>query len=235
MIEEIDHINGLVFIVIGGFLLDWLAVAFELLRIKPITKILAMGLLISWTIIFSLGNQGLMVILLLLAQFFGLLGDIFLLLRKKWFLWGLGAFLVGHLFYLALIVTQFLGMTPNFELDIIQFLFLCLIVVGWFGILMGFSHVVKVLNNRILSVGVKVYSWLLSSMTALAFFLLVVASHQHSVFLMISLGTLLFLISDSLLAYNRFVKRIPRGQLWVRITYHLAQFSLAFGFLNLMN
>jgi len=48
------------------------------------------------------------------------------------------------------------------------------------------------------------------------------------------LGGLLFLVSDGLLAYNRFARRIKFGQLWVRITYHLGQFGLAIKFVILI-
>ena len=40
-------------------------------------------------------------------------------------------------------------------------------------------------------------------------------------------GATLFFVSDSLLAWNRFVGELPRGHTAVMITYHLAQFGLA--------
>ena len=44
-------------------------------------------------------------------------------------------------------------------------------------------------------------------------------------------GALLFFISDSLLAYDRFTRKTPAIRLWVMVTYHLAQFGLAAGFI----
>jgi uncharacterized membrane protein YhhN len=51
-------------------------------------------------------------------------------------------------------------------------------------------------------------------------------------FYLLPVGTFLFWVSDSLLAYNKFLNPIRRGQLWVRISYHLAQLCLAAGFLS---
>ncbi len=42
-------------------------------------------------------------------------------------------------------------------------------------------------------------------------------------------GSLLFLVSDSLLAYNRFVTEIPNGGFWVMLTYIGAQYLIMQG------
>ena len=86
-------------LVIAGFLFDWMAVIFNWRKIKPIAKILAMTLVILWTLDNVSWTINLFILLLLLAQLFGLFGDIFLLLSHRWFLTGLGAFLIGHFFY----------------------------------------------------------------------------------------------------------------------------------------
>lgn len=39
-------------------------------------------------------------------------------------------------------------------------------------------------------------------------------------------GALLFYVSDATLAWNRFVTDLPRGDLAVMVTYHLAQVAL---------
>jgi uncharacterized membrane protein YhhN len=225
----------LFFIVLGALLLDWLAVAFEWLRIKPITKILAMGLVILWTIYTSGWGAYITLILLLLAQLFGLFGDVFLLMRQKWFLWGLGAFLVGHVFYLVLFLLQLADAIRYFELTSFRILAGCAILMGWVFLLFWFYRLVRKLNSRHLSLGVSIYGGVLSSIVVISLSLVLFSTNLQGIYTLLSAGALLFLISDSLLAYNRFVKRIPRGQLWVRITYHLAQFCLAAGFVFLIN
>jgi uncharacterized membrane protein YhhN len=47
--------------------------------------------------------------------------------------------------------------------------------------------------------------------------------------LLISLGAILFFISDTLLAWNKFVNPIKYGSLFVIITSHFAQFAITIG------
>jgi len=48
----------------------------------------------------------------------------------------------------------------------------------------------------------------------------------------ITVGAILFYISDSILALNKFIKPIPNAQLGVMVTYYSAQYCIAWGFLN---
>ena len=41
-----------------------------------------------------------------------------------------------------------------------------------------------------------------------------------------AVGGGLFFLSDSLLAWDRFVAPLPKGRFWTMITYHLAQMGL---------
>ena len=59
-----------------------------------------------------------------------------------------------------------------------------------------------------------------AAMTVLA------AGTQH---VLTAIGGLLFLVSDTTLARNRFVARVPHGDLLVHVTYHLAQFLIVLG------
>jgi uncharacterized membrane protein YhhN len=47
-----------------------------------------------------------------------------------------------------------------------------------------------------------------------------------------AVGAVLFLVSDTVLALNRFVRPVPRGQLVVHVTYHLAQGLLVLSLLR---
>jgi len=95
MIDSLSNLNGFILVVLVGFILDWSAIYFNWQRIKPLTKVLAMVLLIVMTLLMSEWKLQGDVVLLLLAQVFGMGGDIFLLLSRKWFLWGLSSFLIG--------------------------------------------------------------------------------------------------------------------------------------------
>jgi hypothetical protein len=47
--------------------------------------------------------------------------------------------------------------------------------------------------------------------------------------ILVSVGALLFLFSDIMNAWARFVALIPNHRLWVMSTYHLAQVCIAVG------
>jgi uncharacterized membrane protein YhhN len=46
---------------------------------------------------------------------------------------------------------------------------------------------------------------------------------------LVSIGAVLFYTSDSLLGYDRFVRRLAHGQFWVMVTYHLGQAGIVLG------
>jgi uncharacterized membrane protein YhhN len=55
---------------------------------------------------------------------------------------------------------------------------------------------------------------------------LMVASAIASGIKVAAAGALLFLVSDALIAWNRFVRPLPRAQLAIMVTYHLGQLGL---------
>ena len=50
--------------------------------------------------------------------------------------------------------------------------------------------------------------------------------------LVVAIGGTLFLVSDAVLAYNRFERQLVHGRLIVMVTYHLAQFLIVWGLLR---
>ncbi len=232
MIEDLVNLNGFFLVVMVGFILDWSAIYFNWQRIKPLTKVLAMVLLIMMTLLMSEWKLQGDVVLLLLAQVFGMVGDIFLLLSRKWFLWGLSSFLIGHLFYIAILAQKVIKVTVIAEFSAAQIVILIVILAMWAALLIGVYRVLnRISNNKKFWIGVQVYSWVLSGMFVVALvFIFLIPDFQVDYFFL-PIGSFLFLVSDSLLSYNRFIKPVYRAQFWVRITYHLAQLILAFGFL----
>jgi uncharacterized membrane protein YhhN len=233
MIENLNNFNGFILVVLAGFILDWSAIYFCWQRIKPITKVLAMVLLIMMTLLMSEWKIQGDVVLLLLAQVFGLGGDILLLLSRRWFLWGLSSFLIGHFFYIAILAQRVIKYAIEAELSSSQVVILIVILVIWAALLVWVYPILnRISNNKKFWIGVQVYSWVLSGMNVVALAFVFLIPEFHFNYLFLPIGSFLFLISDSLLSYNRFIKPIQRAQFWVRITYHLAQLSLALGFLT---
>ena len=226
--------------VFGGFLFDWLALFLSWEKIKPLSKATAMLLVILFTVSAVGWHLDRWVGLILCAQEFGLLGDIFLLLKAKWFKWGLASFLIGHFFYLTLMIAIFSSSYQKAELIAFFSWWVLLALLVWLTLLGLFYGVIReARKNLVVSTSLwksmQVYAWVLSGMVAISF--LTVISHPYSSWQKFSLfaGSGLFLISDFLLTYHRFVRRVRRGQLLVRITYHLAQINLAWGLLLLIS
>jgi uncharacterized membrane protein YhhN len=221
-----------------AFVLDWAAVALEWKALKPFSKPLAMVMVVLWTAFSIEGGFSLVYGFLLAAQVCGLVGDILLLFPEKAFSAGLGAFLAGHLIYLGLMISTLPGDLAVRTSTLTPWAWLFIGFVLWVGSLAFFYWLFKPLRNQQwvsnrLWAAIQVYSWVLSGMVVLtlitgSFFSGLVPGRAA-----LLAGALLFLISDSMLTYDRFIQSFTRAQLWVRISYHLAQFSLAWGFLFL--
>ncbi len=239
MIEDVGSLLWVSLVVAGAFFLDWLAVGLKWNKIKPFAKTLAMLTVIVWTLVAAHWQFDALIVLLLIAQIFGLAGDVFLLFPDKWFMQGLAAFLFGHLAYISLLViclTRLIKGGPGLE-GVFSAVIWALVI--WASILIIFYRIFGVLSKRNLVNGfmwmaIQIYGWVLSGLVALAFFTIFVLKDFPNTLLLLPIGSFLFLISDSLLAYNRFIKPIKGGDLYVIVTYHLAQFCLAVGFLTLI-
>jgi uncharacterized membrane protein YhhN len=94
-------------------------------------------------------------------------------------------------------------------------------------------------NQASLKIPVVVYSAVISLMLLSALFTLVRGDNPNSVVneedwlagpaLLVSGGALLFFLSDTFLAWNKFVEPLPAGKLRVIVTYHLGQALIALG------
>ena len=217
-----------------GFLLDGLAVNLNWTQVKPYAKVGAMLLVILWTIVATGFQWDWPIRLLLAAQVFGLLGDTFLLFPNKWFVYGLGAFLLGHFCYIGLL---FILLVRGLSQGWMQDLTLTLTLVGivlWGLVVLIFWRVFAPHFRQSKASGtfwyaILFYAQTLSGLSLLTlFFVLLVPGHDFAQWFLPA-GGLLFFVSDFLLAYDRFIQRIRLGQFWVHLTYHLAQFCLALG------
>ena len=141
-----------------------------------------------------------------------LAGDVFMMLRRKRFTAGLACFLVAHLCYGAAFLTRFSG-PVNFGLLLPFLIYL--------------AFVLRVLWTRLgrMKAPVVLYMFVIMAMAVLA-------SQRYNHLpevgaLYALLGSLLFVVSDSFLAANRFVREFRYAQVFILGTYFAAQWLLA--------
>lgn len=156
---------------------------------------------------------------MLLALFFSLLGDI-LLLYDTLFLMGLVSFLIAHLLYASLFLKK-CHRRPNGTFWSVTVLLLIYGATLFFILrdaLAGLQWPVIIYIVGILGMAVSAYGRK-GSVNAISF--------QHVFF-----GALLFVASDSILAWNKFMFPLPLSHFWVMGTYAAAQYFIVSGILK---
>ncbi|MCY1166143.1 MAG: lysoplasmalogenase family protein [Pseudomonadota bacterium] len=176
------------------------------LVMKPLTLLIAIVLVASRTR--PPAAKGRFDAFLLAALAASLAGDV-LLMFPAYFIPGLLAFLVAHLFFIALFrlgvawfpSRRILGLTLATGLAMYAFL--------W-------PHLDPVLKGA-----VAAYVLVIALMAAQAMGRALVLRDKSAI--AVAVGAGFFMLSDALLAINRFVQPLPLAQLWVLGTYYVAQ------------
>jgi uncharacterized membrane protein YhhN len=220
-LTEIAALSVIVFIAI----LDWLAVAFGWYRAKYITKPLVMIVLIAWLSIN--GGWQYPAIFFLVGAVFSLLGDVWLMLPGNYFLAGLVSFLLAHLVY----IVGFSVETPVFT-PLLILLTILTIGIAVFVTRKIRQGVFRKTGARRIRWSVTLYSIVITIMFLSALATIGKPGWEPANYLSVALGGLLFYLSDTMLAYDRFVTPIRYGRLFVRITYHIGQILLLTGAVN---
>ena len=160
---------------------------------------------------------------------FGLLfclgGDVFLMLPERFFLPGLISFLFGHIFYLA---GFGLPIPPaGSEIPALVIAVILILVSGW--VYVQLASGMRASGKERMRIPVLVYTIVISLMLFAALLTLFSPEWLTLPAVLVSVGALLFLISDIMNAWVRFVKLIPNHRLWIMSTYHLAQMGIVLG------
>ncbi|OXS57579.1 lysoplasmalogenase [Cohnella sp. CIP 111063] len=183
------------------------AVPSEPEAIKLLFKLIPMALIIAYAYRLSADSRKRYHWLVLAGLFFCAIGDGTL----RWFVLGLSAFLVGHLFYL----TAFFGRWRFSKLRLATAL-----PIAAFAAVMG-SQLVQALTDSgktDLIVPVLVYVAVISTMGWSA----IMTGNRTAI-----AGSLLFMASDSILSWNMFVSDVPYSGPLIMLTYYSAQFLIA--------
>jgi uncharacterized membrane protein YhhN len=143
---------------------------------------------------------------------FSFLGDVFLMLRRKRFLPGLASFFAAHVCYIGAFLS-----TMSSHLS--------------FGTLLPFFIYALFMMQRLapylgkMKAPVVLYIVAITIMAALAAERYVGAGGTKRLFAFV--GALLFVVSDSVLAADRFMKKFPAAQAVILSTYFVAQTLIA--------
>lgn len=150
--------------------------------------------------------------LIFLGLLFSAAGDIALdLNHNRYFVYGLGFFLLAHIFYTTAL-SQHFSTTKLFQP-------LTLTVIGALAVYVVVMSLL--LRPKLGSLASAVYLYI-AVITVMG----ISASFCSSMTLA---GALIFIISDSLIAINKFLQPIPGSSYWIMITYYLAQYLIVKG------
>lgn len=188
---------------------DWIAVGRRRRRLEHVLKPATLGLLIAVAVLLDPDSESQRA-WFVVALFLSLAGDIFLMLPERFFVAGLGSFLLAHVAYIG----GFWGGEDLSERALLVGAAATLAA----GLVLG-RIVVRGAHAR-------------SPQFALPVFVYIIAI---SIMVISAVGTMnpaaiagagLFYVSDTLIAWNRFVGAIAWAPVAIMITYHLAQGGL---------
>ena len=157
---------------------------------------------------------------IIIALLFSWLGDVLLMLQgdnSVFFLLGLSAFLLAHMCYILFF--HFVRTRENVK----SRWYLLLIVVVYY------TFLISILSPGLgeMKLPVRIYGIVISFMFMLAMHMLFIKNKTAGLSMMI--GASLFVISDSVLAINKFYQPFPQAAVIIMLTYGLAQFFIAEG------
>ena len=190
-------------------LIDILAVAMNLDWLESAVKPLLMPILMLLYLMMSNHRNK----LLLTALFFSLLGDILLLDKTQFFVYGLGSFLISQLVYVLLFFPAVKnGSMSNWIKAIVPFALYLLILLK-----LLFPH----LDSFFLPVLIYAVAICLFGLISL---MQVLEKKPYSALLLS--GAVLFIISDSMIAINKFYQAFDGAGIAIMLTYVSAQYLI---------
>lgn len=157
---------------------------------------------------------------IMLALLFSWIGDVFLLFESRnssFFLSGLSAFLIAHIFYII-----FFHHVRTME-KIKSKPVLLIVVALYYAALITFLY--PYLGD--MKIAVPVYGIVISFMLLVALHMLYTANKPAGQ--MMAAGAILFVISDSILAVNKFYSPFEGAGIVIMLTYGLAQLLIVTG------
>lgn len=196
------------------------AVASMMNEVETITKYLLMPFLILHVVFNALKNLK-SVLLLLTALVFCWLGDILLMFtgeNENNFLFGLAAFLTAHIFY----IFTFRKFRNLEEKSAFKWAYIIPVLIYSGGLMI---YLIPQLGDMMIPV---IAYAIIISMMAIAALVRMGRTTSYS-FSFVLYGAILFVISDSIIAVNKFTSPITNAGLFIMVTYIMAQYLIVNG------
>lgn len=194
------------------------AMFFDLRFLMLIFKPLIVGSLLVYFMTITRSRFVKFKLWMILALFYCMVGDVFLMLDGRdelFFVLGLFAFLGAHIFYIfvfrRIIKDKFISFSVLKTLPIVIYLGVFLYLV--------------LPHSGILRLSVIIYALVIGTMLVFALHLTKIGGIGR----LIAAGACLFVISDSLIGFNKFYTAIPYNPWLVIVTYIAAQFLIVHG------
>lgn len=191
--------------------IDWWAVATDRLGVEFLAKPGVIICLIGVALAIEIDPGGASNVergIIVAALGASLVGDVVLMTPDARFEAGLAAFLLAHVLYIVALV-------PDFEIGPGLVAAMVIVAVG-FGVAPQLLRAVRP-HGQLITAAVTVYIVMVSSMGIVA---------AGTGLAVTALGGALFVVSDALLGWGRFVGPAPGGRVLVHVTYHLGQVGL---------
>lgn len=163
--------------------------------------------------------------LFIAALFFSWAGDMFLLFESEgslFFIFGLASFLTTHILY----IFYFLSIRSN-AVSLLKKQPWFIILVLLYGVSLVWLLFPKLGD---LKIPVMVYAAVICSMLLCSMHVFYKANKNAAVLFVA--GALLFVLSDSLLAVNKFHQQFALAGVWIMLTYCAAQYFIVTGFIK---
>ena len=180
--------------------------------LKYISKPLATILIILLAFLQPAGDTETYKYLIIFGLFFALIGDVFLMLPSDKFVHGLASFLIAHIFFIIAFAD---GFGPYYDWEF-------LIPVIIYSVV--FLRILLPKTGK-MKAAVFVYSLVLAFFLWQAFGRFYYLAESTAFYTLI--GSVLFVVSDSILAYAKFVKQYKISQILIHFSYWGALFLLA--------
>jgi uncharacterized membrane protein YhhN len=200
------------------------AVATQNLRLEYFSKPSLMLILIFYYTV-NTKKLGAEKYLIIAALAFSWLGDVLLLFDKQYktlFIYGLIAFLIAHIFYIFYFLQIRKANKPEKMPNPLIFVAVACYSLTLFGV------VAPNVKNLLIPVGI--YALIISTMLAASLAAFDLGKQNFGKICVA--GTLFFLLSDSILAINRFVAPFKYAPVFIMLTYAAAQFLITEGSLR---